>query len=399
MDLSNDLYTLLSLFFRAFRVPLSVYENDRPIRNFTSLIFEPDPAQHYMENVKMDSDTITFRTEHETMYGMILIKESGKKLLVGPVPRIKYAAEQGDAILKDLDQPLSRRSELRYLLTRTQAMPQGHFVSVLNLLYYTVNGCIPSGRQAVDSHDIRDAVTEMLPARNYNADIVHNSQDIERQVLDAIEYGRAEEIDSLYFQMITSDISEGRTASSEVRHYKNIVIGSAALASRAAIRGGLSYDQALTMSDRFISEAEANQDEKVLLLLLRETFLSFAQAVRQLKRPAGCSALTKSILEDVDRHLNKPLSVKAIAGHLNRSVSGVSHTFRKEMGCSLQDYIHIRKIEKAKHMLQFGRLSILEIATELGFSSQPHFQTVFKRYAGMTPGEYRSQSEKPPTLN
>jgi two-component system, response regulator YesN len=41
-------------------------------------------------------------------------------------------------------------------------------------------------------------------------------------------------------------------------------------------------------------------------------------------------------------------------------------------------------------LLAAGHISITEVAQNVGFGDLPHFDKVFKRYAGTTPSAYRS---------
>ena len=47
------------------------------------------------------------------------------------------------------------------------------------------------------------------------------------------------------------------------------------------------------------------------------------------------------------------------------------------------------RILDARRMLRYTDRSIDQIAYELCFSSQPHFQKVLRKQTGMTPNEYR----------
>ena len=53
------------------------------------------------------------------------------------------------------------------------------------------------------------------------------------------------------------------------------------------------------------------------------------------------------------------------------------------------DFILNEKTEEAKRLLRYSDKSASSIAAYLGFSSHGHFCKVFKKYAGMTPNEYR----------
>ena len=62
------------------------------------------------------------------------------------------------------------------------------------------------------------------------------------------------------------------------------------------------------------------------------------------------------------------------------------------MGISLSEYILRQKIEGAKNLLCYSRLSIVEIGESFCFSSQSHFTRIFKKETGVTPHKYREMA-------
>ena len=53
------------------------------------------------------------------------------------------------------------------------------------------------------------------------------------------------------------------------------------------------------------------------------------------------------------------------------------------------DYINYSRIERAKKILENEDLNILEVSVEVGFSNYNGFIRNFKKFTGMTPGQYR----------
>lgn len=51
------------------------------------------------------------------------------------------------------------------------------------------------------------------------------------------------------------------------------------------------------------------------------------------------------------------------------------------------------KTEEAKRLLRYSDKSLTAIGAYLGFSSPGHFSRVFKKYAGVSPREYRERYE------
>ncbi|MBU6402667.1 MAG: helix-turn-helix transcriptional regulator, partial [Verrucomicrobia bacterium] len=64
--------------------------------------------------------------------------------------------------------------------------------------------------------------------------------------------------------------------------------------------------------------------------------------------------------------------------------------FKKATGMTLTEYVARVRIEKAKTLLVDPSLRISEVVFAAGFGSIPRFNSVFKRYVGMPPTEYRA---------
>lgn len=65
--------------------------------------------------------------------------------------------------------------------------------------------------------------------------------------------------------------------------------------------------------------------------------------------------------------------------------------FKGQMGVTPHAYMNALKIDSAKIYLKAEKLSVTEIAYMLNFSSSHHFASVFKKYVGCTPTEFRKQ--------
>ena len=82
-------------------------------------------------------------------------------------------------------------------------------------------------------------------------------------------------------------------------------------------------------------------------------------------------------------------SMWALAREAGLSESRFKHRFKEEIGISPADYQLRHKIDRACQMLLEGE-TILDVASILGFSSSQYFATVFRRYMGIGPVEYRT---------
>ncbi|MEH1913155.1 helix-turn-helix transcriptional regulator [Nostoc sp.] len=63
--------------------------------------------------------------------------------------------------------------------------------------------------------------------------------------------------------------------------------------------------------------------------------------------------------------------------------------FKRLIGLSPHQYVIQCRIERAKFLLTYTQLPIIEIALQVGCSSQSNFTTLFRQHIGITPKAYR----------
>ncbi len=91
-------------------------------------------------------------------------------------------------------------------------------------------------------------------------------------------------------------------------------------------------------------------------------------------------------------HSMESLSVEAIATAVGVHPSHLMRTFRQQFGCTIGDYVRRLRVEHACHLLATSEAPPSQIAFEVGFADQSHFNRTFKRCMGMTPTEYQKVS-------
>ena len=97
----------------------------------------------------------------------------------------------------------------------------------------------------------------------------------------------------------------------------------------------------------------------------------------------------KKVRDHVQAHLASPISLADLAGVAGLSRSYLAAQFRAATGCRPHEYVLEQRVEQAKAMLAESGTPIIEVALAVGFQTQAHFSTVFKRLAGMTPARWR----------
>jgi AraC family transcriptional regulator len=118
-------------------------------------------------------------------------------------------------------------------------------------------------------------------------------------------------------------------------------------------------------------------------------------ATRQIQMPSDPGGLSHSklqqALEYIQAHLADNPSLAAIAQEVEMSQYYFGRQFKESMGLSPHQYLIQQRVERAKQLLRYTKLSIAEIAQDCGFSEQSSLTRQFRRLTGVTPKVYREQ--------
>ncbi|GJM33369.1 MAG: hypothetical protein DHS20C18_23700 [Saprospiraceae bacterium] len=99
-----------------------------------------------------------------------------------------------------------------------------------------------------------------------------------------------------------------------------------------------------------------------------------------------------SHMEKNEPFLDASLSMHQLAKQLNMPVRELSLLINHTLNKHFFDFVNEYRIKKAMEILsnpQNNKMTVLEILYEVGFNSKSSFNTVFKKYTGKTPTQYR----------
>lgn len=97
----------------------------------------------------------------------------------------------------------------------------------------------------------------------------------------------------------------------------------------------------------------------------------------------------------IEAHLADPVGLADLAGAVGLSRMHFAAQFRIATGRSPHEHLMRRRIEHAQGMLRDQDTPLVEVALSLGFQSQSHFSTVFKRFTGSSPAVWRRAARSP----
>lgn len=102
---------------------------------------------------------------------------------------------------------------------------------------------------------------------------------------------------------------------------------------------------------------------------------------------------TLSVVEKVENyihdHYKENITREHIADALFMTPEYLAKLYKRKTGQTIKDCINQYRIEQAKKLLQSGEQNISDVAVSVGYENFSYFSTVFKKYQGISPGEYR----------
>jgi len=99
-----------------------------------------------------------------------------------------------------------------------------------------------------------------------------------------------------------------------------------------------------------------------------------------------------NILKYIDEHITEKISLKDIAKEFHMSNEYTSYIFKKETGKQLTKYINEQKTLLAKKLILNEGMSLTELSFHLGFENYDYFSKTFKKYAGVSPSQFKRNS-------
>jgi len=138
---------------------------------------------------------------------------------------------------------------------------------------------------------------------------------------------------------------------------------------------------------------ELNDDLERSLFMLLETL---AGAVREWRNAEPKMTPVEQIVDYLNRDFANPvISLDHLGDIFGLSPRTVSKLFKAGTGIRFVDYVMELRMKKAESLLLETSLPVQTIGEQVGYPQVISFIRTFKRYAGVTPGEYRKQPERP----
>jgi len=131
---------------------------------------------------------------------------------------------------------------------------------------------------------------------------------------------------------------------------------------------------------------------RFFILLSREISAHFGENPHEAEG-ADIASRARELLVRLQNEGSGPVRIEDMAASLGVSSRYLRRTFVSSFGTGIVEYLTGLRLRKARQLLGEGKLSVLEVALECGFSSSQYFDRVFRKAMGMTPLAFRTLLE------
>lgn len=112
---------------------------------------------------------------------------------------------------------------------------------------------------------------------------------------------------------------------------------------------------------------------------------------RKPERPLSAedAASLQNVISYIADHYAFDILLERLAGIACMSESKLKSCFKRQLGCSVTQYIQGRRMSQAEHLLINTDFTMGQIAQMIGYTTSSRFAELFKKSTGILPIEYR----------
>lgn len=101
------------------------------------------------------------------------------------------------------------------------------------------------------------------------------------------------------------------------------------------------------------------------------------------------SPLSQQIIRYLEKHYAEDISLDTLAAIMGYNKSYLCVAFKKNTHSTILDCLNMIRIRRAAELIVYSDHSLTQVADMCGFASDSHFNRVFYKYVGVTPGQCR----------
>lgn len=394
----NEIKYSIKALAKSTSASVRLYQRENQVYYYSVYPINPDPFLLYEKDMLQSEQTAGIITTDLFQYYGYVTLDCEYRIVIGPSTILMKDKNKLDNLLFLLHVKENYQEEYVGKLECAPSISAERLAWFLSFIATTINknplfieDVFVETNTDNYKHDIMNKSTQNKLLASYDKEVgtlVADSYQNEKMLIFYIKNGQSDTLRELLSAL--PKLKAGTMANDTLRQLKNMGICCATVASRTSIQGGLNVQTAFYLSDLYIQKIEMLCDSISINQLINQMIIDFAERTKQAKY--NCNSSSKLFLRCanyVSRNLFTNIKVEDMATEFGMSRSHLCNQFHKQTDITLTQYILHEKIIESQRLLLFTNKSISEIALHLAFSSQSHFQTVFKKYTGITPNRFR----------
>lgn len=101
------------------------------------------------------------------------------------------------------------------------------------------------------------------------------------------------------------------------------------------------------------------------------------------------SELSQKVIRYLEAHYHEEVSLDDLAKELDRNKSHLCVAFKKDTFLTIFDCLNMIRVRRAAELIVYSEDNLTQVANKCGFTSVSHFNRVFLKHVGITPGQCR----------
>ena len=380
----------------SFGLNFSLIKEYMDFEEITSFL---DCEFNQVSNISKEPDTFhTFYTKNSFVYTIVFInsnKSNKIALVAGPILTALPSNDFIDQLIVNAGLPLYKKHEVIGILNGLPLHSNEHICQYGKLLLALAQS------KMNHSYDLSQKIHGIKSIEEIRLDhlIITRSSRFDNydcRTLYKFCVGLSNKIKHGSVNGIVDIVGENRDLFDNIksigdnnRSLKNMCIIVCSIACHYAIEANVPYERMFHHFWKSTTYFEKLKSENEIIVHMTTTVEEFARSVFTLS-DNNYSLHINRILKYIKVHFAERITLKLLAEYTHINPVYLSSLIKKETKMSLSNHINLIRIDESKKLLLYSNKSIQDIAYDIGFNYQSHFDTVFKKSEGFTPLEYRA---------
>lgn len=109
--------------------------------------------------------------------------------------------------------------------------------------------------------------------------------------------------------------------------------------------------------------------------------------------------LVEEVKQYIEHNYDRTFTLEDVARHVHLNASYLSYLFKEITGVKYIDYVMGFRIAKAKELLTRSNWKVYEIGEMIGYENPKYFTSIFRKFTGQSPVEYRNTHYEPSSVS